>query len=280
VTATSRAWPWATLGLAVAATSCTKDFDGLLGDAATGGASSAASSLATGGTGPGAGGTAVSSATTGGGAATGGAGTGGSAAGGSGGGMRACNPGNADQFVDDFQDGVATGWVTYASGSASVQEAQGKLKLHASDTTGIGNYAGYTSAAAFDLRGCRVIIHALDVPDEDVKAYFGFGDSGFANAVAIGADAETISFCNSVAGVADCVDEPHTLADDAWWRVRADATELLLETSPDALQWTVRRTITPLPAYVSSGYVDVGAGSSAPVEGSHDAAFDDFNQPP
>jgi len=262
--------------VALVAPGCTNDFDGLL-DLGVGAATSSSSSNAE--STPGAGGSPTGGGGQPAGGQTGSGGSAGAETGGTGGVTVKCAPGNSDQFEDAFDDNVPTGWMNYASGSASIEETQGELRMHVSDTLGVGNFAGYLTIDPLDLRGCSILLRAVALPADDVQAYIGFGDQSSDNSVAIGADAGTISFCVAALGVQECEDQAH-VATDVWWRIRTDSTSLFMETSADGAVWAIRRTLSPLPDYVASAYANIGAGSQDPVQGSYDATLDDFNLPP
>jgi hypothetical protein len=211
-----------------------------------------------------------------------GPGSGGAATGGAGGAAPPCQPGDTYTLTDDFEDGSTDPtWVPYQTGiGAACMEAGGRLQLTSGYSLGgYLNYAGYRAAAPYDLVGCAFLVHAVTLPLDDVQAFLAFGINDFGDAVAIGADQGTISFCVTTLMVSDCTNEAHLGAGDDWWRIQETGGTLHLQTSADGAIWVTRREL-PTPVYATAGDVEIGIGSRDPVDGSYDAALDDFNLPP
>jgi len=258
----------AALGLA----GCTTDYQdfgtqpGSSSASAASSVSSASATTGTGGTG------AVGGGATGG---HGGAGTGGE------GGVAPPCQGNTDQLQDDFDDGLpAAAWSPYTQGQGvNWAEAAGQLLIGAINSGGsYYDYAGYR-AGPFDITGCAVLIHAVTLPADQVQAYIGFLTYDASDGVAVAADESTVYLCVTTGSVPDCTAEAHAPEGDGWWRIREAAGTMSLEMSPEGKTWTVRRTLTT-PAFATAGYVDIGAGSSDPIDFAYAAGLDDYNRPP
>lgn len=177
-----------------------------------------------------------------------------------------------NELADDFADGTlnASLW----SGSyGDPTEADGQAHIPCS--TG---YAGLKSGIAYTLSGNTVFVR-LNAPDPTgatsaaasvlVLSSTGGTDAGFIVDTAQSA----IGLYNRV-GYADAsaVFLTYSAADHAWLQLRDTAGTLYWETSPDGLNWTVRRTVAspawladPDLAFLIEGHRDAGPTTSIDI---------------
>jgi hypothetical protein len=265
----------AALSLGIVA--CTNDYDGLLAASASETSTGSGAASGTGGGAPGSGGVGAAGPGTGGTGATG-AGGAKSNAGGAGGAAPPCAPGNTYQLSDDFEDGVyAAGWEEFESGSAIAAETVGTLHVEVAETAGFGNWAGVRGAVS-NLRGCRILVRAVEVPSSEALAYLGFNMPDSSDGVAIAANDGGIFFCVTNLATPDCEMQSHDAA-HVWWQIREDQDQVYFETSTDGRVWGIRRQIDA-PDWVDAGEPEIGAGTQYGLPATRQAALDDFNRPP
>jgi hypothetical protein len=199
-------------------------------------------------------------------------------AGGVGGATPPCVPGDTYELSDDFEDGVyAAAWQEYQFGSATAAESGGTLKLEVAETFGFGNWAGVRGGVA-NLRGCSILVRAVEVPPTEVLAYLGFNTPAGSDGVAIAANDGQISFCQTIGGIPDCQTQSHEPA-QVWWRIREAQNQIYFETSAEGRVWAIRRQLDA-PAWVEAGEPEIGAGTAGNVDITRAAELDDFNRPP
>lgn len=174
-----------------------------------------------------------------------------------------------DELVDDFEDGVLN--TTLWSGSyGDPDETGGRARIPC--TTG---YAGLKSASSYTLTASGITIR-LYAPTPNgattaaasvlVLSSVGGTDAGF-----IVDPAQNAIGLYLREGYADgaAVFLTYSATDHAWLRFREDTGTLYWDTSPDAVDWTNRRTATT-PAWASE------TALAFLIEGHRDAGTNDF----
>jgi hypothetical protein len=195
------------------------------------------------------------------------------------GGTDPCGPMAVSVLADNFNDNqVGPLWGLYEiNGTAMETNHQAVISIPGAP----GKFAGFVSAIAYSLLGCHGAIEVVQSPQHpSTIAHMSFSPdpSSGADLVEVHQIDKSLVFVMVVGGIAtpSCA-IPYSPMAHRYWRIRETGGDLLWETAPDALAWTVQRR-EKAPAFVSSVRVDFGViPIAADVAGV--GIFDNFDMP-
>ena len=195
------------------------------------------------------------------------------------GGVDPCGPTTVGVLADNFNDNmIGPLWGVYQI-SASAQEVNHQVEIAVPGAP--GKFAGFVSASAYSLLGCHGSIAVLQSPQHPstiTHLSFSPDPSAGTDLVEVHQVDKSIRFVMVVAGLTTQACEiPYLPVAHRYWRVREKGGDLLWETSPGGVTWTVQRR-EKTPPFVASVRVDFGViPVAADLAGT--GIFDDFDLP-
>jgi hypothetical protein len=180
----------------------------------------------------------------------------------------------ASSFSDDFgSDGRDPGWHALVEGSCTIGETAGGLQVTVAP--GAAADCRYFSSAAYDLSGSAFTIEVPQRAAADAMPYLAL-NKGYTS-VEIRIDGANLIFASE--GV-DLSSIPYDAGQHRWWRVKGEGGQLVVETSPDGRDWTMRDSLSsPIPLTMVRANLGVRTGASGSTSTST-AIFDNFGLPP
>lgn len=153
---------------------------------------------------------------------------------------------------DDFEDGVRG--PQWAPSYGTIRETGGRAGILSEN-----GYPALRTESTYTLIGSQVFVRAYPAPAGNAtgavgsEALIDSPTGGTRLLIYVDAYAGQIQF-RSDTGYGDGagVSLPYDPVAHAWWRFREAAGIVYMETSPDAVTWTVRRQV-PTPAWVTAG---------------------------
>ena len=236
--------------------------------AAGGGSTTGATSSA-----GGAGSTSEASATA---TGSGASGSGGGGAGGMGQGGEPAPPCHPPGLIDTFDGNAVDLSLWNTQGEDRIISVYGGL-LHITPNEGVGDdqWTGMVTTDEYDLTQCSVWIMVPSLVKDGAEGsnYFQlYSDSGQASL--------TVTNGQLQLKIGDQVTTtPYSMSSQLWWRIRDDGGTLLLETSPDADDWTVVHS-APTPPWIDN--VAIGLGTVSPTNATQlgETQWDNLNALP
>ena len=195
------------------------------------------------------------------------------------GGADPCGPSSVAALVDDFNDDlIGPLWGVYQI-SATAQEINHHVEIAVPGAP--GKFAGFVSATAYSLLGCHgsiAVVQSPQHPSTSTHLSFSPDPSSGADLVEVQQIGGSLRFVMVVAGLTtEACQIPYLPVAHRYWRVRERGGDLLWETAPDGVAWTVHRR-EKTPPFVASVRVDFGViPVAADLAGT--GIFDDFDLP-
>lgn len=195
------------------------------------------------------------------------------------GGTDPCGSGSLSVMADNFNDNLVSPlWGLYEI-SATAQETNHQAVISIPGAP--AKFAGFVSTTAYSLLGCHGSIEVAQSPQHpSTVAHMSLSPdpSSGADVVEVHQIDKALVFTLVVGGVAtdDCV-IPYLPVAHRFWRIREIGGNLLWETGPDGVAWTVQRR-EATPAFASAVRIDFGViPLASDVAGV--GIFDNFNLP-
>ncbi|MFS8071354.1 MAG: hypothetical protein ACMG6S_33710 [Byssovorax sp.] len=195
------------------------------------------------------------------------------------GGTDPCGAGSVGVLADDFNDNlVGPLWGIYEIGGTAMEaNHQAVVSIPGAPA----KFAGFVSTIAYSLVGCHGSIEVVKAPQHpSTVAHLSFSPdpSSGVDRVEVHQIDKSLVFTLVAGGAAtdNCV-IPYLPTAHRFWRVRETGGNLLWETAPDGLTWTVQRR-EKTPAFASTVRVDFGViplAADLPGVG----VFDNFDMP-
>lgn len=155
-----------------------------------------------------------------------------------------------ENLVDDFDDSSVSA-VLWPGAYGGVTETGGRARVPVAAV-----YAGFKSAAAWQLQGSSVFVEVPTLPalGGTSEAYVGMQVGSGTDGTSIGWTYNLISgMLRAVSNAAywdgAAVSLTYSPTDHRWWRVRETGGTVFWDTSPDGVTWTERRSLAT-PAWV------------------------------
>jgi hypothetical protein len=195
------------------------------------------------------------------------------------GGADPCGAASVAVLADNFNDNqVSPLWSLYQI-SATAQEVNHHVEIAVPGSP--GKFAGFVSANAYSLLGCHgsiAVVQSPQHPSTITHVSFSPDPSSGADLVEIHQIDKSLVFVMVVSGLStQSCKIPYLPVAHRYWRIREIGGDLLWETAPDGLAWTVQRR-EKTPPFVASVRVDFGViPIAADLAGV--GIFDDFDLP-
>jgi hypothetical protein len=195
------------------------------------------------------------------------------------GGSDPCSGSAVNALADNFNDNqVSPLWAPYQI-SATAQEINHQVEIVVPGP--INKFAGFVSASAYSLLGCHgsmAILQSPQHPSTVTHLSFSPDPSSGADLAEVQQIGKSLFFVMVVGGVAtDPCKIPYLPVAHRYWRIREIGGDLLWETGPDGVAWTIQRR-EKTPAFASSVRVDFGVIPIA-ADTMGTAIFDNFDLP-
>jgi hypothetical protein len=232
--------------------------------------------------GQGLGGSTTTSTGVSGGGGTGGAGGSASGVGGGGGAVATtCEAGGLESLTDDFANGSLGEFWQVVGPEANIRSFDGELEIDlAANATG-NNYFWLTTVESYDFHNCSVFAALEEFPNSaaQAQAYFELHSNGQEAVMWIAFENNQVVF-----GLDDGIDrtDPRITANwgtKTFMRLRESNDMTYYELSTDTVSWSIERTI-PTPAFASSVFLRMGAGTWGPHSEPGHVELDDLNHVP
>ncbi len=181
-------------------------------------------------------------------------------------------------LTDDFADGViGPAWDDSFDNAVTMAETGGELVF--TMPAGATGSAAYVSDSSYDLRGARLWVEVLEVPDpattQEAQLILR---TDVDDRVVMKVEAGTLHMYHRDEGVqGGLLSIPYQAADHRFWALREDNGVLHFETSTDGATWQPRHSIDQPPVDLSQVIVQLGAAAydGSTVDGL--VRFDDLN---
>jgi hypothetical protein len=186
-----------------------------------------------------------------------------------------CHPAGLE---DDFDSGDYDHalWSLNADAQTGVQN--GRWFVAPDPAAAVGQSGILFSQSLYDHRECSAWVEVPTVFDASVVGdarFYLWGSHNNVSKIAVAGgiitfDVITDGIETSVASL------PYDAVAHRWWRLRETAGTLFYETSPDALDWTVRHSVAD-PPYINSATVELGGATTGPMAAVGSIEFDNVD---